>query len=472
MENLKNNVQKLGRSMLVPVAAMPLAGILLRLGADDLFDIPILMAAGDAVFGNLDILFAIGVTLGFAKARDKGMPALTAILAILTLREGLAIMDPEISMGIFGGLVSGGLASWTWNRFKDQELPKALSFFAGERFPLTMVMLFTIIVSFILGLIWPPIQNVLDAFAQNLIGMGAVGVGIYLFLNRLLIPLGLHHGLNSYIYFEVGEFTTEAGEVVTGEIPRFLNGDPTAGYFLAGFFVVMMFGIPGIAYANYRASYDENKERVKGVMGSSAFTSFLTNITEPTEFSFMFISPPLYVIHSILAGIAGVVTYLLEIRIGFSFGASIIDYVINFNIADNAWMIIPVGIVFFFIYYFIFYYLIINRDIEMVGREKEREFTEESTEEEQELSLNTSNYEYLAKKLLESLGGSENIDDAYNCVTRLRVTVKDPDEVDEDRIKQTGVTGVVKPSATNYQIIIGPEVTSVMNEFNKQLDDE
>lgn len=472
MDNLKNNIQKLGRSMLVPVASMPLAGILLRLGADDLFDVPILMAAGNAVFNNLDILFAIGVTLGFAKAKDKGMAALTAILAILTLREGLAIMDPEISMGIFGGLVSGGLASWTWNKFKNQELPKVLSFFAGERFPLTMVMILTIVVSFILGLIWPPIQNLLDTFAQSLIGMGAIGVGIYIFLNRLLIPLGLHHVLNSYIYFEVGEFTTEAGEIVTGEIPRFLNGDPTAGFFLAGFFVVMMFGIPGIAFAIYRASYKQNKERVKGIMGSSAFTSFLTNITEPTEFSFMFISPQLYVIHSILAGLAGVVTYLLNIRIGFSFGASLIDYVLNFNIADNAWMIIPVGIVFFFIYYFTFYYLIIKQDIEMIGREKENDFTEESTDREKDLSLNTKNYEYLAKKLLQSLGGSSNIDDAYNCVTRLRVTVKDPSKVDDNRIKQLGVSGLVKPSENNYQIVIGPEVTSVMNEFNKQMDEE
>lgn len=472
MENIKNSVQKLGRSMLVPVAAMPLAGILLRLGADDLLDIPILMAAGNAVFENLDILFAIGIVLGFAKARDKGMAALTGILAILTLREGLTIMDPEINMGIFGGLVAGGIASWTYNKFKDQELPKALSFFAGERFPLTMVMLFMIVASFVFGLIWPSIQNVLDAFAQSLIGMGAIGVGIYLFLNRLLIPLGLHHVLNSYIYFEVGEFTTEAGEIVTGEIPRFLNGDPTAGLFLSGFFVVMMFGVPGMAFAMYRASRKENKERVQGVMGSGAFTSFLTNISEPVEFTFMFISPPLYVIHSLLAGLAGIVTYLLNVRIGFSFGASIIDFVINFNIADNAWLIFPIGLVFFLLYYFIFYYFIINREVETVGREKEQEFTEESTDEEKELSLNTSNYEYLAKKLLESLGGSDNIEDAYNCVTRLRVTVNNPEKVDEDRIKQTGITGIVKPSETNYQIVIGPEVTSVMNAFNKQLDEE
>jgi PTS system N-acetylglucosamine-specific IIC component len=356
------------------------------------------------------------------------------------------------------------------NKFKDQELPKVLSFFAGERFPLTMVMIFMIAISFGLGLIWPPIQNVLDAFAQTLIGMGAVGVGIYLFLNRLLIPLGLHHVLNSYIYFEVGEFTTEAGEVVTGEIPRFLNGDPTAGFFLAGFFVVLMFGVPGIAYAMYRASYDENKERVQGVMGSGAFTSFLTNISEPVEFTFMFISPPLYVIHSILAGLAGVVTYLLDVRIGFSFGAGLIDYVINFNIADNAWMILPIGIVFFLLYYFIFYYFITNRNIETVGREEERGYTEERSDEEHDLSLSTSNYEYMAKKILEALGGSENIEDAYNCVTRLRVTVNNSEVVDEERIKQTGASGIVKPSETHYQIVIGPEVTSVMNEFNKQLD--
>lgn len=470
MENIKNSVQKLGRSMLIPVAAMPLAGILLRLGADDLLNIPILTAAGDAVFGNLDILFSIGVVLGFAKARDKGMATLTAILAILTLREGLAIMDPEISMGIFGGLVSGSVASWTYNKFKEQELPTVLSFFAGERFPLTMVMLFMIIISFILGIVWPPIQNVLDTFAQSLVGMGAIGVGIYLFLNRLLIPLGLHHVLNSYIYFEVGEFITNTGEVVTGEIPRFLNGDPTAGLFLSGFFVVMMFGVPGIAYAIYRASYDENKDRVKGIMGSGGFTAFLTNITEPIEFSFMFISPPLYIIHSLLAGLAGVVTYLLNVRIGFSFGACIIDFVINYNIADNAWIILPLGIVFFFLYYFIFYYFITIRNVETVGREKEQSFTEEVTDNEKELSLNSSNYEYIARKLLQALGGSENIEDAYNCVTRLRVIVNNPEKVNEERIKQTGVTGIVKPSKTNYQIIIGPEVTSVMSEFNKQMD--
>ncbi|OJF91894.1 PTS transporter subunit EIIC [Alkalibacterium sp. 20] len=469
--DIKADVQKLGRSMLVPVSAMPLAGILLRISSADLLDIPILAAAGSAVFGNLDILFAIGVVFGFAKGKDKGMAALTAVLAILTLRQGLLVIDPEINMGIFGGIISGAVASWTYNRYKDKQLPQIFSFFAGERFPLTVILLIQTVVAIVFGFIWPIIQSGIDTFAQTWVQMGALGVGLFMFFNRLLIPLGLHHVINSYIYFDLGEFTTEAGEVVQGEIPRFLNGDPTAGLFLAGFFVVMMFGIPGICLAIYRAAYKENKERVKGIMGSGATTSFITNITEPVEFTFMFTAPILYLIHSFYAGLAGIVTYFLDIRMGFSFGASLVDYVLGFNIARNPLLIIPVGIVFFFLYYFTFYYVIKKMSLKTLGREDDKLFSEEVSEEEHDFSLATSNYSFLAKKLLHSLGGKENIEDAYNCVTRLRVTVIDPSKVDEERIKQTGVIGLIRPSDTNYQIIIGPEVTNVMSEFNKLLDD-
>lgn len=470
MNNLKNGIQKLGRSMLIPVSAMPLAGILLRIASDDFLNLPVLTAAGNAVFGNLDILFAIGVVFGFAKAKDKGMPALTAVLSILTLRQGLMIMNSEIDMGIFGGIIAGGLASWTYNRFKDQQLPQIFAFFAGERFPLTMVMVFTIAVSVVFGFIWPPVQNALDTFAQSWVGMGAFGVGLFMFLNRLLIPLGLHHVINSYVYFDLGSFTTANGEVVQGEIPRFLNGDPSAGLFLAGFFVVMMFGVPAICLAIYRASRKENKERVKGIMGSGAATAFITNITEPVEFTFMFVAPVLYLIHSVFAGLAGIVTYMLDIRLGFSFGASLIDYALNFSIGRNAILIIPVGLVFFALYYFTFYFVITKFHLKTLGREDEKVFTEDTTEEEKDLGLSTSNYSYLAKKLVDSLGGTANIEDAYNCITRLRVTVVDATLVDEERIRQTGVSGIVKPSDTNYQIIIGPEVTNVMNEVNKIME--
>lgn len=470
--SIKDNVQKLGRSMLVPVSAMPLAGVLLRFSSEDLLNIPILSAAGNAVFNNLDILFAIGVVFGFAKSKDKGMPALTAILAILTLRNGLEVMNPEIDMGIFGGIVSGAVASWTYNRFKDQELPQIFSFFAGERFPLTMVMIFQTVVAFLFGFIWPIIQTGLDAFAQTWVEMGALGVGLFMFLNRLLIPLGLHHVINSYVYFDLGTFTTGTGEVIHGEIPRFLSGDPTAGLFLAGFFVIMMFGVPGICLAIYNAAYKENKNRVKGIMGSGAATSFVTNITEPVEFSFMFTAPVLYLIHSVYAGLAGIVTYLLDIRMGFSFGASLIDYALGFNIATNPLLIIPVGLGFFALYYFTFYFVIKKMSLKTLGREEQIEYSEVSTEKEKELSLASSNYDYLAKKLLQYFGGKQNIEDAYNCVSRLRITVKDPSLVNEDRIKQTGVSGIIRPSKNHFQVIIGPEVTSVMSKFTKHMETE
>lgn len=470
MGNFKSEVQKLGRAMLIPVAAMPFAGIILRLAAGDMLDIPILGAAGDAIFGNLDILFAIGVAIGFSKAKDRAIPALTGFISIATLQAGLAIMNPDIGMGIFGGIISGLIAAWTYNRFKNQKLPVVFSFFAGEKFPLTMVMVFQTIASIILGFVWPIIQNGIDSFAEMLVGMGALGVGIFVFLNRMLIPFGLHHVLNTFIYFDLGSYTSASGEVFRGEIPRFLNGDPTAGLFLSGFFVVMMFGVPGICLAIYRAAFKENRNMVKGTMGSGAATSFISNITEPVEFSFMFVSPLLYTIHAFYAGLAGIVTYLLNIRIGFSFGACIIDYLINFRIATNPLLIIPVGIVFFFLYYFTFYYVIKKKSIPTLGREEEKEYTDEADESEKGASLVSKNYAYMAKKLLESFGGSGNIEDAYSCNTRLRVEVKDSSIVDEQRIKQLGISGMIKPTEKNYQVIIGLEVTYVMAELNKLLE--
>ncbi|MGO3610332.1 MAG: PTS transporter subunit EIIC, partial [Enterococcus sp.] len=295
-------------------------------------------------------------------------------------------------------------------------------------------------------------------------------VGIFMFLNRLLIPFGLHHVLNTYVYYDLGSYTAPNGEVFRGEMTRFINGDPQAGLFLSGFFVVMMFGVPAICYAIYRAAYKENKDMVKGIMGSGAATSFISNITEPVEFSFMFLSPILYVVHAIFAGLAGIVCYLLNIRIGFTFGACIVDYLINFRIATNAILIIPVGLVFFALYYFTFYYLIKKRNIHTLGREVATDYGVETIEEEKELGLASKNYEYMAKKMLQAFGGAENVSDAYSCNTRLRVEVENPTIVDEQRIKQLGVSGVIKPTEKNYQVIIGLEVTYVMAEFNKLLE--
>lgn len=470
MSTFKANIQKLGRAMLLPVAAMPLAGLIMRLSADDMLNIPVIGAAGNAVFGNLDILFAIGVTIGFAKTKDKGIPALTGFLAIATLKKGLEIMNPAVNMGIFGGIISGLIAAWTYNRFKEQKLPMVFSYFAGEKFPLTMVMILQTITSVVFGILWPFAQAGIDSFARLLVNMGALGVGIFMFLNRLLIPFGLHHVLNTYVYYDLGSYTAPSGEVFRGEMTRFINGDPQAGLFLSGFFVVMMFGVPAICLAIYRAAFKENKDMVKGIMGSGAATSFISNITEPVEFSFMFLSPMLYVVHAVFAGLAGIVCYLLNIRIGFTFGACIVDYLINFRIATNAILIIPIGIVFFALYYFTFYYLIKKRNIQTLGREVATEYGTEALEDEKELGLASKNYEYMAKKMLQAFGGSENISDAFSCNTRLRVEVENPAIVDEQRIKQLGVSGVIKPTEKNYQVIIGLEVTYVMAEFNKLLE--
>lgn len=470
MSTFKANIQKLGRAMLLPVAAMPLAGLIMRLSADDMLNIPVIGAAGNAVFGNLDILFAIGVTIGFAKTKDKGIPALTGFLAIATLKKGLEIMNPAVNMGIFGGIISGLIAAWTYNRFKEQKLPMVFSYFAGEKFPLTMVMILQTITSVVFGILWPFAQAGIDSFARLLVNMGALGVGIFMFLNRLLIPFGLHHVLNTYVYYDLGSYTAPNGEVFRGEMTRFINGDPQAGLFLSGFFVVMMFGVPAICLAIYRAAFKENKDMVKGIMGSGAATSFISNITEPVEFSFMFLSPMLYVVHAVFAGLAGIVCYLLNIRIGFTFGACIVDYLINFRIATNVILIIPIGIVFFALYYFTFYYLIKKRNIQTLGREVATEYGTEALEDEKELGLASKNYEYMAKKMLQAFGGSENISDAFSCNTRLRVEVENPAIVDEQRIKQLGVSGVIKPTEKNYQVIIGLEVTYVMAEFNKLLE--
>lgn len=472
MGGFKKGLQNLGRAMLLPVAALPLAGLVLRLAAPDMLNIPILMAAGNAVFGNLDILFAIGVAIGFSKAKDKGIPAMTGFLAIITLKQGLQIIDKSIDMGIFGGIISGLIAAWTYNHFKNQKLPMVFSYFGGEKFPLTMVLVFQTISAFIFGYIWPVIQAGIDQFAKLLMGMGAIGVGIFMFLNRLLIPFGLHHVMNTYVYYDMGKYTAPNGQVFHGEITRFINGDPKAGLFLSGFFVIMMLGVPAICLAIYNAAYKDRKDEVKGIMGSGATTSFVAGITEPVEFTFMFISPMLYVIHAIYAGLAGFICALLNIKIGFTFGSSIIDYLINFKIATNPILILPIGVAFFALYYFTFYYVIKWKSIPTLGREEIHDYGEEATADEENLSMGSKNYEYTAKKMLQAFGGKENIEDAYSCNTRLRVEVKDPSIVDEQKIKQMGVSGIIKPTEKNFQVVIGLEVTYVMSEFGKLIDAE
>ena len=463
-------MQKLGKSMLVPIVALPAAGILFRISAEDLLDINLLQAAG-VIFAQMDVLIAIGIAMGLAKTKDRGIPALTAFLAISILNEGITLMNPELDMGVFGGLLSGLIAAFIYNRFKDTKLPNMFSFFGGDKFPITMIIATMIPVAGISSLVWPYAQLGIDTVAQSLVGLGALGVFIFGFLNRFLLPFGLHHVLNTYIYFGLGSYENDSGEIVTGEITRFLNGDPTAGYFLGGFFIVMIFGVPAIALAITRAAHKKKKAETKALMSSGSLTSVVAGITEPIEFTFLFTSPLLYFIHSVYAGLAGATLYLLHIRHGFAWGGSAIDYTLNLGIAENGLLLIPVGLAFGVLYYFTFYIVITKRDIKLIGRETEEAFSEESDAREEELKLTHSKFEYMDKKILQNIGGKENLIDYENCMTRLRLVLNDTSLVDEDAIKKTGAHGVVKIDKQHVQIIIGPEASVVLQELKKQLNE-
>ena len=461
-------LSKLGRAMLIPITAMPVAGILARLGAADILGIPLIENAGWVVFNNLDILFAFGAVVAYVTAKDKISPIIAGIVSVLVLRTALETLNPDINMGIFGGIIVGCFTAWIHNHSKNWKTPKIFDFFTGDKFVITLAPIFTVFLAWVLSFIWPTIQTGLDTFAIAIGGMGALGVFIFGFLNRLLIPVGLHHVFNTYIYYSLGSYTMANGEVVTGEMTRFISGDPTAGLFLTMFFVMMMFGLPGAALAIARSAKKKKKE-VEGLMVSSAVTSFVTGITEPLEFSFMFVAPQLYVAHAVLTGLAGAVCYTFGVRLGFVSGGNIIDLIMNWNLGSNVILIIPIGIVFFFLYFITFSFLIQRFNLKTPGREDEMIDSLEVTEEEQNAELATKNYAYLAKKILQNLGGAENIETHCRCMTRLRVEVKDKDLVNLDKIKQTGVAGVVTPSPTSIQVIIGREVGKVEEEFAKLL---
>jgi N-acetylglucosamine PTS system EIICBA or EIICB component len=466
---MRSFLQKLGKSLLIPIVALPIAGLLLRLTAPDLLNIPLFQAAG-VILAQMDALIAIGIAMGLAKTKDKGIPALTGFLAINVLKEGLKIMDPDLNMSVFGGVMAGLIAAFIYNKFKDTKLPNMFAFFSGEKFPITVIIFIMIPIAGLMSIIWPYAQLGIDSFSKALVGMGAFGVFLFGFLNRFLLPFGLHHVLNTYVYFGLGEYETPSGEIVHGEITRFLSGDPSAGYFIGGFFITMMFGIPAIALAITRAA-KKRKQETKTLMTSGAATSFITGITEPIEFTFLFTSPLLYFIHSLFTGLAGAILYLLHIRLGFSWGAGVIDFILNLSLSDKGLLFIPVGLAFFALYYFTFYTLIVKKNIPLMGREEDVAFEAAATKEEKELTLSHSNHEYMAKKILENIGGKENVISNDHCMTRLRLELKDVNKVNVEKIKQTGAHGVIKVDSRSVQIVIGSQATTIKNEMDKFLDE-
>ena len=456
-----NLLQKIGKALMTPIAVLPVAALLLRLGFGDIFDgqIALIMkSAGDAIFSNLDLLFGIGIAYGLAKNSD-GAAALSGAIGVLIAKAVYISIDKDVNMGVFVGIIIGVLAGTLYNRFHDIRLPEFLGFFGGKRFVPIITALSAIVVGVFAGYFWSYAQGAIDSFSGLIIGLNEVGTFIYGTLNRLLIPLGLHHILNSVFWFQLGEYSymKDGVEVVAnGDLHRFFAGDPSAGVYMSGFYLVMMFGLPAMTYAIYLNTPKEYRKKAGAILAGVAFTSFLTGITEPLEFLFLFVAPPLFLLHALLTGLALAVTQLFNIHAGFGFSAGFIDYIINYKLATNPLLILPLGIVFALLYFVLSYYLIKVLNLKILQSELGVE------------SKNSkANNEALA--YIEALGGKENITNTDACITRLRMSVNDSSMLKDSDFTILGAKGVIRPDRHSIQIVLGTKAESVAEHIKDVL---
>jgi N-acetylglucosamine PTS system EIICBA or EIICB component len=461
--------QKLGRALMLPIAVLPVAGLLLRLGQPDLLNIKWIADAGGAVFTNLPLIFAIGVAVGFAK-ENHGAAGLAGGIGYLILTAVLKSINDKLDMGVLAGILCGIVAGNLYNRFKDIKMPEYLAFFGGKRFVPIITGLVCVVLGLLCGYIWPVVQTGIDWIGHALTGAGGLGLFIYGVLNRLLLVTGLHHILNSLVWFVFGSYTGADGKAVTGDLHRFFAGDPTAGSFMTGFFPVMMFGLPAACLAMYHAARPENRKLVGGLLMSMALTAFLTGVTEPVEFTFMFLAPILYVIHAILTGISMALMSFLGVRLGFTFSAGAFDYIISYRLGTNGWMLIPVGFVYFLIYYFLFSFAIRKFNLATPGR------AEASLEPPAEaVPGGTPDTGGARAPLTEAvgfvraLGGNRNLKLVDACTTRLRLEVVDDSLVNEPALRTLGAKGLVRPSRNVLQVVIGPQAEIVAGEIREAM---
>ncbi|MCO7126686.1 N-acetylglucosamine-specific PTS transporter subunit IIBC [Sporolactobacillus shoreicorticis] len=452
-------LQRIGKSLMLPIAALPAAALLLRFGQPDLLNIPFIAAAGNAVFSNLALIFAIGIAVGFAKD-NNGAAALAGAMGFFVLSACATSLNKTINLGVLGGIIAGIIAGMLYNRYHNIKLPDWLAFFGGRRFVPIVTSGAMLVLGFIFGYVWPYVQTGMSHLATWLYDAGVFGAAIYGLLNRLLLPLGLHHVINTLVWFEFGTF-----KGFHGEITRFLNGDPHAGLLLSGFFPIMMFGLPAACFAMIAAAKKEKRKAVTGMLAGIALTSFVTGVTEPIEFSFMFLAPALYVIHAILTALSLAVTYMLGIHDGFSFSAGAIDYIINYRIAQKPLLLLFVGIIFAAIYFVVFYFAIKWFDLKTPGREDDDLI--ETNPDPNAAGETGDKYEAMAARFIKDIGGKENITNIDHCTTRLRLTVADSQIADGTAMKHHGAHGVVKVNKTNLQIIVGTDVEFVADAMKK-----
>lgn len=442
-------LQQLGRSLMLPIAVLPIAGLLLRMGQPDLLDIAFIAQAGNAIFEHLPLIFAIGVAVGIADD-SNGAAGLAGAIGYLVITAVLEALNPDINMGVLAGIIAGVVAGLWYNRCKNIALPDYLAFFAGRRFIPIVTGLTALALGWLLGWVWPPVQHAIDLSGQWMIDSGELGLFVYGALNRLLIVTGLHHVLNSLVWFVFGNY-----EGATGDLHRFFAGDPNAGSFMAGFFPVMMFGLPAAALAMYHTAARDQRARVGGMLFSLALTAFLTGITEPLEFTFIFLAPALYAVHAVLTGVSMALMSWLGVKLGFTFSAGTFDYLLSYGLSSRGWLLIPVGLLYAVLYYMIFRWAIVRFDLKTPGREP---VTQTAASEEGEVQARGSAF-------VTALGGGDNLTSVGACTTRLRLVVQDVERIDEATLKGLGARGVLKLKGGHLQVVMGPIADGVAEDI-------
>ncbi len=483
-------LQKLGKALMLPVACLPICGILMGIGYllcpatmqggeitgfVNLLGL-FLVKAGGALIDNMAILFVVGVGVGMADDNDgtAGLAALASWLMMTTLLNTgfVTTIMPSVAenqnsviafdkiANPFIGILAGVIGSMCYNKFKGTKLPDWLSFFSGKRCVAIVAGVVSIVVSAVLLFVWPLIFGALIAIGKGIVGLGPVGAGIYAFLNRLLIPTGLHHALNNVFWFDT---------IGLGDLSHFWAGETSAdvtwslGMYMSGFFPCMMFGIPGAALAMIQTAKENKRKVAIGLVASAAVCAFVCGVTEPFEFGFMFLAPVLYLVYALLYGIFTTITVMLGFRAGFSFSAGATDLLFSASLpaAAKTWLIIPLGIAAFIVFYVVFRFAITKWDLKTPGREDDDDEAEKSA------VLANNDYTQVASIILEGIGGKANVASIDNCITRLRLEIKDYTAVDEKKIKSAGVAGVVRPGKNSVQVIIGTKVQFVADEFKK-----
>ena len=478
-------LQPLGRALMLPIAVLPVAGLMLRLGQPDLAFVPglhqigpLIAAAGDAIFHNLGLLFAIGVAVGFARD-GNGAAGLAGAVCFLVASNGAQALiqaPPEALAGMTGkvvdlakaafraqalfrlgvplGILSGLVGGTFYNRFSGMKLPEYLAFFGGRRFVPIVSGFAGLVLALAFGLGWGALNAGMDGLSRLVVNAGPFGLFIYGVLNRLLIVTGLHHILNNIAWFIIGDF-----HGATGDLNRFFAGDPSAGAFMSGFFPVMMFGLPAACLAMYRSARPERRKAVGGMLLSLALTSFLTGVTEPIEFSFMFLAPALYLLHALLTGAAMALMDALHVRLGFGFSAGLFDYLLNFDRASRPWLLAPIGAAYFALYYGLFRLAIVRFDLKTPGREPM----------EAKAPAPTAPGADRAGAFVQALGGAGNLISVDACTTRLRLVVADQARIDETALKALGARGLVRPSPRDLQVVLGPQADQTSQEIRATL---